>query len=86
MTQNEFIERMDALEHQKTELRREYIESNQPIVPGQIVEVDGKRVWLEGYRLIGYHLHPKLRKLGKKGEPTGVHYTAKDYRTMKRCQ
>ena len=46
MNTKEFIKAMDELERQRDEIRRQYIEDNQPIPPGRVVIVDGKKKWL----------------------------------------
>lgn len=83
MNTKEFVKAMDELDRQREELRRQYIEDNQPIPPGRVVIVDGKKKWLECYRLIGVHIHPRFRNINKDGTRSGVSYTAVNDRTMK---
>lgn len=83
MNTNEFIKAMDELDRQRDELRRQYIEDNQPIPPGRVVMVDGKKKWLECYKIIGVHIHPRFRNINKDGTRSYVSYTAADDRTMK---
>jgi hypothetical protein len=92
MTQDEFIRQMNSLEHQEDVIRQEKAElkqrflTSQPIPAKQVVEVDGRKVYLLGYRLIGYHIHPVFLKLNKKGERSNLKYNAVDEKTMRRVE
>ena len=83
MNTKEFIKAMDELERQRDEIRRQYIEDNQPIPPGRVVIVDGKRKWLECYKIIGVHIHPRFHDIKRDGTRSGISYTAVDDRSMK---
>ena len=83
MNTKEFIKAMDELERQRDEIRRQYIEDNQPIPPGRVVIVDGKRKWLESYKIIGVHIHPRFHDIKQDGTRSGTSYTAVNDRTMK---
>ena len=88
MTQTEFIKAIDGCDNEiekykerKQQLKREYIES-QPIKPKQFVVVDGNKVWLDGYAVVGYHIHPRLFKLNRDGTKSAAYYNAVNDKTM----
>lgn len=93
MTQQEFASKFDEIEKlneelkkHKEELRRKYIESNMTIPPGHKVLVDGKRMYLQGYRIIGYKIYPVFRYIRLDGSMSSRHYVPDDYKTMKACK
>lgn len=67
MTEQEFNQRKDELNRQLKELRDQYINSNVTVPPGTMVTVNGKRVWLHGYKLVGGHITPIFYKLRPDG-------------------
>jgi hypothetical protein len=83
MTTQDYIKAMDELDRQRAELKRQYIESNQPIPPGRIVMVDGRKVWLDCYKVIGIHIQPRFQRLNLNGQRGYISYQAKDYKSMK---
>ena len=93
MTQQEFASEYDEIEklneelkRRKEELRRQYIESNMTIPPGSKVLVDGKRMYLYGYRIIGYTIHPIFHYIMQNGSMSTRSYVPEDYKTMKACE
>lgn len=83
MNTKEFIKAMEELDRQRDEIRCQYIEDNQPIPPGRVVIVDGKKKWLECYKIIGVHIHPRFHNLNKDGKRSYIFYTAADEKTMR---
>ena len=78
--------RKEEFKKRKEELRRQYIESNMTIPPGHKVLVDGKRMYLHGYRIIGYKIYPVFRYIRQNGSMSSRSYVPSDYKTMKACE
>lgn len=82
MTRNEYISKSYAMQKELRALRERYkalwdelealrhrYKNSPPVKPQQIVEVNGQRLWLERYKLVGYSVRPVLYPLNGNGEP-----------------
>ena len=83
MNTKEFIKAMDELDRQREEIRRQYIEDNQPIPPGRLVMVDGKKKWLECYKIVGVHIHPRFHDIKQDGTRSYKQYSPVDEKSMR---
>ena len=83
MNTKEFIKAMDELDRQRDSIRRQYIEDNQPIPPGRVVMVDGKKKWLECYKIVGVHIYPRFHDIKQDGTRSYKQYSPVDEKSMR---
>ena len=88
MTEQEYLNIIKALDQwsevikkRKKEVRQQYIES-QPIHPGQVVIVDGVKVWLERYDIVCDRISPCFHYLKPDGTRSHKLYYCKDKYSM----
>lgn len=84
MTREEFIKRIDALREEMKAVRQEYKDS-MPVKAGQLVDINGRLLWLDAYRIEGYSIQPSLYGITKTRKPAkyeGMVYVD-DWKSMK---